>query len=360
MRGNSPRGEEGRWYAPRVSDAQRAALNRTRTPADDPRDEDWLLRIPRAASLPPAWLGPGAVAAYLLVFVGLSSLLGAAPLGWQWELVNALVVGWLLAADAVAVDGALRDLRGLRPLLSCGEGEFRELLRRALRAPLWFRAGAAGLTLVIAGLMVAYDPGIWPGRRRPGASDPEFLWVLLRNVVMGLCIARVTAREVFLTRGFSRVGERVRIDLLDAGPLAPFARKGQRSVVVWVGFTVLFSLYWLGGAAARSNLATVIAILALLATCFVLPLLSLRRRIVAAKQSELERIHRELRAGREGGGESDARLAYLLAWRAAVEDVREWPVNAPTLIRSLLLAALGLGSWLGGALVERLLGALLD
>lgn len=40
--------------------------------------------------------------------------------------------------------------------------------------------------------------------------------------------------------------------------------------------------------------------------------------------------------------------------------MREWPFDAPTLARFLLYVAIPLGSWIGGALVERLLGAALD
>jgi hypothetical protein len=40
--------------------------------------------------------------------------------------------------------------------------------------------------------------------------------------------------------------------------------------------------------------------------------------------------------------------------------VREWPFDAPTLARFLLYVAIPLGSWIGGALAERLLGAALD
>jgi predicted MFS family arabinose efflux permease len=40
--------------------------------------------------------------------------------------------------------------------------------------------------------------------------------------------------------------------------------------------------------------------------------------------------------------------------------VREWPVDASTLTRFALYLAIPVGSWLGGALVERLVNALLD
>jgi hypothetical protein len=39
--------------------------------------------------------------------------------------------------------------------------------------------------------------------------------------------------------------------------------------------------------------------------------------------------------------------------------VPEWPVTLPTLLRSGLFVLIGIGSWLGGALVERMLEAVL-
>lgn len=55
-----------------------------------------------------------------------------------------------------------------------------------------------------------------------------------------------------------------------------------------------------------------------------------------------------------------ARRADLLAYRAYVESIREWPFDAPTLLRFALFVAIPVGSWLGGALVERWLTTLLD
>jgi hypothetical protein len=42
----------------------------------------------------------------------------------------------------------------------------------------------------------------------------------------------------------------------------------------------------------------------------------------------------------------------LLALRNQVADVREWPVDLSTLMRLLLYLAIGLGSWVGAALVD--------
>jgi hypothetical protein len=59
-------------------------------------------------------------------------------------------------------------------------------------------------------------------------------------------------------------------------------------------------------------------------------------------------------------GRDVARLPALLAYEARIEGVREWPFDTPTLARFGLLVLLATGSWLGGAVVERVLGVVLD
>ena len=54
------------------------------------------------------------------------------------------------------------------------------------------------------------------------------------------------------------------------------------------------------------------------------------------------------------------RLADLLAYRTYLESVREWPFDDVTLRRFLLYLLIPVGSWLGGALVERLVSQMLD
>ena len=50
----------------------------------------------------------------------------------------------------------------------------------------------------------------------------------------------------------------------------------------------------------------------------------------------------------------------LLAYREFLDSLPEWPIDLSTALRSALLLAVAVASWLGGAIVERLLGAALD
>jgi hypothetical protein len=96
------------------------------------------------------------------------------------------------------------------------------------------------------------------------------------------------------------------------------------------------------------------------------PLRGVRSRIVAAKRAELGRIEQALRGdhlalagSRIAEHGADLRLADLIAYRGLVERVRAWPFGGSTLGRALLYLTIPFASWLGGALVERLITFLL-
>ena len=102
-------------------------------------------------------------------------------------------------------------------------------------------------------------------------------------------------------------------------------------------------------------------------TTLVRPLWGIHEQLVDAKAHELDWVRetireerQRLREGGEAGSAAAARMPGILAYEARVEGVREWPFDVPTLLRLTLYLALPLVSWIGGAFVERLLGAALD
>jgi hypothetical protein len=316
------------------------------------------------------WLGLGTLLAYLLLWLAWGVVIdatGGVPCwasGWpriRWELVNAVMIAYLAAGTVLAVQGARRDLRALRPQLGGGPEEFEDLLERATNTPArWLHlAGVVGI--VVGVLIVDLDPHVWGGRRFD-LANPELVWVFFRNVLTNWLAWRLGAHELVLARGFALAARRVSVDLLDVRPLAPFARKSQRSVGLWAGFLVIFSTFWLGDVAGSANAFFLLLILAFLVPIYLVPLLGVHRRLAAAKQAELERVNERIRRMVPGEGTAAAAqtgLADWIAWRRLVEDAREWPLNAQALVRSLLFVTLGVGSWLGGAVVERLLASIL-
>ena len=80
------------------------------------------------------------------------------------------------------------------------------------------------------------------------------------------------------------------------------------------------------------------------------------------KNSELDRLRDEIRIERVAITEkaldenaSNPKLANLIAYYQLIKGTREWPINAAGLLRFIVYLFIGLGSWLGGAVVELLL-----
>lgn len=185
---------------------------------------------------------------------------------------------------------------------------------------------------------------------------------------------RGTVYLIDSARLYSRIGERyVAIDLLDLGPLSALTRHGLRIVLLLTIISAATVIVYTVGSAAPRGLFLVVLLLGcfwnipLAAAAFVFPVRGLRSQIRVRKAEELRRVREDIRRSRklaaEAGPESGpagAKLPGLLAYMNQIESVREWPFDAPTLTRFFLYIAIPLGSWIGGALVERLLGAALD
>jgi len=325
----------------------------------------------------PIWIGLAIALVFIIVTVGLHELMvffGSRPLYFYSAevrigalLINGLLLGYIPTANALLHQGVERDLRELRPVLRLSEGEWRELLSETTVVPsavLWL---ATGIGLGVGAGMASFDPAIRQNYSGISVVDPRFLWMLLHNMAVMALGLRLFVTETHVSRAYARIGEElVEVDLFDLAPLAPFARKGQRSVVLWAVLSAIISWFWFLGAALQANIVISLLVVIVVTSAFLQPVVGVRRRIRAAKRAELERIHGALRQERERllevgpeTGESRPRVADLVAYRSLVQGVREWPFDVSTLVRFLLFGALGVGSWLGGALVERLLDALL-
>jgi hypothetical protein len=325
----------------------------------------------------PVWIGLAIALVFVIVTVGLHesmTFFGAQPLRlFSVEarigslLINGLLLGYIPTANALLHRGVERDLRDLRPVLRRSEEEWQQLLSETTAVPspaLWL---ATGIGLCVGAGMASLDPVIRGAYSGLSVLDPRFLWLLLHNSVVMALGLRLFATEAYLSRAYARIGkEFVEVDLLDLAPLAPFARKGQRSVVLWAVLSAIISFFWVLGSAGQANIVFPLLFVIVVTSAFLQPAMGVRRRIRAAKRAELERVHGALRVERgrllEAGPETDdsrTRMADLVAYRSLVQSVHEWPFDVSALARFLLFGALGVGSWLGGALVERLLDVLL-
>jgi hypothetical protein len=294
-----------------------------------------------------------------------SMLLSTTQIGL--EAAQAGMIAHAVVGTAWALRGAGRDLAELRPALG-GEPQ---VVDRALRDATDFRPGpvAAAIALgAVGGVVLALHPANWPEGVRPASDDPVLWWATLRNTVMFGLIGRAAYLAIGAGARVSLVaGRLVRADLLDLRPLAPLVRNALRGVVILILWIVLISPLLFQGAAPQVAFGGLAFVLVLSVAALLGPVLGAQRRLHAAKRAELARVDAAIRreaatrsAAADGWQQADARVADLVAYRGLVDRVNTWLFDFPSLVKFTLIVLLGAGSWLGQALVERLLGAAID
>ena len=338
------------------------------------RDDEWLswpLRPLRAYRGSPLALGAALVFAYFVV-AGLwyltSGVFDSRP-AWLGtalglDLLYALSLGYLPVALLYVQRGTERDLARLAPLL---DGPVERARRQVFAAsPRALQAGlAAGL------LMGAID--LWLGWVQVSAvsSVQVVAWFLLRELICDLSVFWVLAWLVVVAIRISRLApgpERIR--LLATDELSAFAHHGVRLAL----FTLLFWALWVPGIFFVSALlagpsAAILAVgVAFSGVSLWLPTRGVRRSIRAAKQAELALVRRSIEeargaaldAGRGNTDTSAARLPGLLAYEQRIAAVSESLIDARALGRIAIYLLIPLVSWIGGALVERVVDAALE
>ncbi len=190
-------------------------------------------------------------------------------------------------------------------------------------------------------------------------------WVL--GVLLCLGMARFGHATLAWSRTFSdAAGQLERVDLFDREWLTPFARQALLCALLWLVIPTLFAVN-LGDAPFQIvALPLTLGCLGVGCAALWLPTKGVRQRLLDARSEELTRVHRALRGDRQAAGalavrgSAEPTLADLLAYERFLRDVPSSPFDQASWIRIALLLALPLGSWLGGAVVERLLGLVLD
>ncbi len=174
---------------------------------------------------------------------------------------------------------------------------------------------------------------------------------------------RAVTLEVISAFKFAQAARRfARIELLDLESVAPFSRRALRTVLVLMLYMTLAALQAILDPNPAGAINQVIFTSVLAVAIFLIPLIPLQRRIYLAKQSEIARIRADIRRenkARIAGEEGRTPLADLIAYKQEIERVSTWAFNTPTVLRFGFYVSLGIGSWVGAAVVERWLGTLL-
>lgn len=342
----------------------------------------WV-RFASETSLSPGWLLIAFPAVLYPLYLALETLFGrgvaaVTDFGGDIDAPNflywAVMLGCVSMMGVYVARGTFSDLEALRPVLRGGADTYAELRQQLIgfeRRRLWI-GGFLGFAFTC--VLAEFAAKFWTQHILVGNWSLRALCAMVMAWAAWTTLGLESVYLIDSTRLYSRIGERhVKVDLLDLGPLSPLTRHGLRivlflTILTAAGLSVAAVIRGSEFGAVRAPVILVVCWIVLLASAaFVLPLRGLRRQIRARKAEELARVREDIRRSRELAAESGpesgpagAKLPGLLAYKHEIDSVREWPFDAPTLTRFFLYVAIPIGSWVGGALVERLLGAALD
>lgn len=128
-------------------------------------------------------------------------------------------------------------------------------------------------------------------------------------------------------------------------------------VVIMMSITAPIAVQPEGGVVGAAVNSVLMLFLAL--TALILPMRGIHHRIQTQKREELATIRQHIQRERDKllatSDRVDDRLVALLAMETRIERAEEWPFGVGSLSRVGFYLLLGLGSWVGAALVERML-----
>jgi len=323
--------------------------------------ELWFLRLQRASRLPPWGFGMLIGIAIFALMVLPPFIRGDDPAALRDLLSSAAFfsasLGFLVGAAPVIFPAAERDLERLVPVLDLDAATLERVRRALLRSSPATVYGYAGLGVILGilhALLVADDEG-----RSVVAHTPEIATVLLWFMMFQI------APPMLANAGlFGRLGWRVRPDLLQISRLYPFGSAAVRPTLFVIGLQCAYPLLALGSdePIGATNLIGLAVSALLVVGLFFLPLRGIRRRISATRDGALASLDARI-AGFAFDADNlvaatDAdlsRVESLLGLRERIARVSSWPLGHSGLRRVALYVILPPLTWVGAALVERML-----
>jgi len=345
----------------------------------DPRPT-WNDRVFEAIPLAPIFVAAGSTLILLFLFLAtvyatedLAEFASTETRWWQDRdarlvVLLILVAAYMPAARRYEELGSRRNLEALRTAIFWGPGQF-EVASKEIHQVDSRRRRVAGLLALLmiptTAFLVDRDPSLYLQGRYWDAAHFWMYGIACSFCWNGGLLVHAISTH---TRCFSRMARGIpKVDLLNLSAFRPFIR--QASLSALPGIVVLS---FLALNLADQGFLWAIGILGSVALTWttaslLFPMRGVRERIRGEKEAEIARVNAAIRGDLTalqdsaiGARAEDLRLGELLAYRAFVESVPEWLLDTPMRARFFLYMAIPLGSWLGGALVERLLDTVLS
>ena len=320
----------------------------------------WTLRAYEALPGNPIWIGIGFMIALLLVYFVGRALVGGAvdtsPEDLRVTVTQILQTAYAASAYVYLLMTARRSTRELAPIAR-DTSQWETMVARAGTHPRWVlpSVGVAGFLVIGVTATNITTQGIDPWAWQRWAYDNY--WQRGTTVLMTWWIACLFYVTVVESSRLSRLSDAiVSLDLLDLVPYQPLIRQGLTNALLVIGLVSVVSLLMVEARYGPMLVGAWISCVIFAWVGLMAPLRGIRRKIRIAKTQELDWCRQTLKTARDelkSGADEQQSIAEIIAYRTTIEDIRNWPFDNPTLVRFALYLLIPLGSWVGGAFVER-------
>jgi len=321
----------------------------------------WTLRIYDALPGNPFWIGAGFTAVLvLLFFVGRFAFgndISSNPNDLRIALTQILIMTYFASAYVGLLSSARRTTHDLSPVGRQGHdwssvvdraGKHRRGVLPILGIVSYLIVGVAVTNITTPAPTNPWDFNLW---------NYDVYWHRITTVfhvywAAGCCYV-VIVESLRLSRLSATVES---VDLLDLAPYQPLVRQGLINALVLIGGVSVMSLLGVESRYGSVLAGFWITSILLAWVGLMLPLRGIRKKINEAKDQELDWCRQALIKQRDvlkTGDRQQTNIAQVLAYRDMIDNMRNWPFDNPTLARFALYLLIPLGSWLGGAFVER-------
>lgn len=328
----------------------------------------WTLRAYDALPGNPLWIGIGFMIGLLLVFfIGRSFVDGADNATsdeFRVAITQILLTAYSASAYAYLLTTARKTTHDLSPVAR-HTPNWRTTVERVGRHPRWILLLVGAASFLIVGISVTNVTTLAPANPWEWQTwSYDVYWHRATTVLFVWwigCFCYVTVAESARLSNLSNDIDS--LDLLELHPHEPLIHQGLTNALLVIGTVSVMSLLGIEARYGPVLVGSWVSFIVLAWIVMMLPLRGIRRKIRAAKKNELSWCRRALKIARDelkSGASSHQPIAEILAYRNLIESIRNWPFDNPTLVRFSLYLLIPLGSWLGGAFVERGLDRILS
>ncbi len=290
--------------------------------------------------------------------------------------IHSLLVAYAPTAYVYVIITTQGRVNELRPVLNYTDPEFKHIHGSIGWYSGWRLSLAVLVVICLVALITVETTPEYENPWNPANINPEVAWHRLLGPFMsclGSCFFYAVCVESYRLHGIT--ARLSALDLLDLESLKPFTQQALTNTLLILGYSAIISLFLLEEGFGSVIVGAWISMIIIALASLLLPVMGVHDRIRSDKMKELHWCRVKLKQARirlksqlesdssseyssaetasQKGDPGSIPLADLAAYQHLIEAVREWPFDTSTVLRFTFYLLIPMGSWFGGAMVER-------